>query len=222
MVSANIGAVIMPWMVFYQQSAVTDKKLKPDQYTYSRWDTAIGAVLTQVVMVAVLVAAAATLGKTHAQTPLDTVGQIAQALTPSLGIKLGHIVFGLGILGGAMVSAIVVSLAMSWGFCEVTGDSHSLEHHPLEAPWFYGIFSVGVIGSAFVVLLVPNLVTLSVAVQVMNAFLLPLVLGFLVALAVKALPLEHRLRGAYFWVVLGVVVVTCALGLYGGLRSLWN
>jgi NRAMP (natural resistance-associated macrophage protein)-like metal ion transporter len=222
MVSANIGAVIMPWMVFYQQSAVTDKKLKPDQYTYSRWDTAIGAVLTQVVMVAVLVAAAATLGKTHAQTPLDTVGQIAQALTPSLGIKLGHIVFGLGILGGAMVSAIVVSLAMSWGFCEVTGDSHSLEHHPLEAPWFYGIFSVGVIGSAFVVLLVPNLVTLSVAVQVMNAFLLPLVLGFLVALAVKALPLEHRLRGAYFWVVLGVVVVTCVLGIYGGLRSLWN
>ena len=68
----------------------------------------------------------------------------------------------------------------------------------------------------------PNLVTLSVAVQVMNAFLLPLVLGFLVALAVKALPLEHRLRGAYFWVVLGVVVVTCVLGIYGGLRSLWN
>ena len=29
LVAANIGAVIMPWMIFYQQSAVADKKLGP-------------------------------------------------------------------------------------------------------------------------------------------------------------------------------------------------
>ncbi len=28
LVAANIGAVIMPWMIFYQQSAIADKKLK--------------------------------------------------------------------------------------------------------------------------------------------------------------------------------------------------
>jgi hypothetical protein len=38
--------------------------------------------------------------------------------------------------------------------------------------------------------------TLSIAVQVMNARLLPLVLGFLVTLAIKALPTEHCLRGS--------------------------
>ena len=27
LVAANIGAVIMPWMVFYQQSAVVEKRL---------------------------------------------------------------------------------------------------------------------------------------------------------------------------------------------------
>jgi len=27
LVAANLGAVIMPWMIFYQQSAVLDKKL---------------------------------------------------------------------------------------------------------------------------------------------------------------------------------------------------
>ncbi|OZB68673.1 MAG: NRAMP family metal ion transporter, partial [Thiomonas sp. 14-64-326] len=42
LVAANIGAVIMPWMVFYQQSAVADKGLKPEQYTAARWDTAVG------------------------------------------------------------------------------------------------------------------------------------------------------------------------------------
>ncbi|HEY5290493.1 MAG TPA: divalent metal cation transporter, partial [Caulobacteraceae bacterium] len=55
--------------------------------------------------------------------------------------------------------------------------------------------------------------------QVMNAFLLPLVLGFLVALAVKALPPEQRLRGPYLWLVVTVSVGTCLLGVFGGLNG---
>jgi hypothetical protein len=65
---------------------------------------------------------------------------------------------------------------------------------------------------------VPNLVSLSIAVQVMNALLLPLVLGFLVALAIKALPPEHRLRGVYLWVVAGTAILTTGLGVFGALR----
>ncbi len=220
LVAANIGAVIMPWMVFYQQSAVADKGLLPEQYAAARWDTAVGALITQVVMASVLVVAAATLWGGHRSPPLDTVGQVAQALTPVLGQTLGHTLFGLGILGAAMVAAIVVALAAAWGFGEVTGYKHSLEHHPMEAPWFYVVFTVGVVGGALIVALVPNLVALSVGVEVMNALLLPLVLGFLVALAVKALPPEHRLRGWYLWVVLGVVTLTAGLGVYGALSSL--
>ena len=32
MVTVNIGATIMPWMIFYQQSAVVDKHLRPEDY----------------------------------------------------------------------------------------------------------------------------------------------------------------------------------------------
>src|ERR1035437_9593268 len=46
-VAANIGAVIMPWMVFYQQSAVVEKKLTTDDLRAARWDTACGAIITQ-------------------------------------------------------------------------------------------------------------------------------------------------------------------------------
>ena len=220
LVAANIGAVIMPWMVFYQQSAVADKKLQPHEYAHARWDTAIGAVLTQVVMAAVLVVAAATLAPAHSRAVLDSVGQIAEALTPTLGPTLGRTLFGLGILGAALVAAIVVSLATAWGFGEVTGYRHSLEHRPMEAPWFYVVFSLAVIGGAILVATVPNLVALSIGVEVMNALLLPLVLGFLVALAMRALPPEHRLRGYYLWIVLCVVALTAGLGVYGALRSL--
>jgi Mn2+/Fe2+ NRAMP family transporter len=60
---------------------------------------------------------------------------------------------------------------------------------------------------------------LNVDVQVMNALLLPIVLGFLIALAVKALPRVHRLQGWYLWAVVIVAAITCALGVFGGLSG---
>ncbi len=219
LVAANIGAVIMPWMIFYQQSAVADKKLRPEHYRDARWDTAIGAVITQLVMAAILVAAAATIGKTNSEASLNTIGDIAKALTPFLGPGIGRLVFGLGTIGAAMVAAIVVSLASAWGFGEVAGYKHSLEHHPLEAPWFYGVFTAAVVGGAIAVALVPNLVTLNIGVEVMNALMLPLVLGLLVLLAMRALPEEHRLRGPYRWVVITASLLTAGLGVYGGISG---
>jgi Mn2+/Fe2+ NRAMP family transporter len=219
LVAANIGAVIMPWMIFYQQSAIADKRLRAEHYGHAQCDTAVGAVISQAVMAAVLIAAAASIGKAHTAASLNSVGDITQMLVPALGPRIGRLVFGLGIIGAAMVAAIVVSLASAWGFGEVTGYRHSLEHHPLEAPWFYGIYAAAVIGGAVIVDLVPDLVALNVGVEVMNALMLPLVLGFLVALAFKALPPEHRLRGPYAWVVVAVSVVTAGLGVYGGISG---
>ena len=118
-----------------------------------------------------------------------------------------------------MVAAIVVSLASAWGFGEVTGYRHSLEHNPREAPWFYAVYTIAVIAGAVIVGLVPNLVTLNIAVEVMNALMLPLVLGFLVALAIRALPAQHRLSGAYKWLVISVSLLTAGLGVYGGISG---
>lgn len=218
LVGANIGAVIMPWMVFYQQSAVTDKRLRPEHLRAARWDTAIGAVVTQVVMAAVLVAAAVALGNIQGPKPsLNTVGQISHALTPVLGYSLGRIAFAMGVLGAAMVAAIVVSLASAWGLGEVTGYRHSLSHNPGQAPWFYVVYTLAVIAGAITVGLSDNLVTLSVAIEVLNALLLPLVLGFLLALAFRALPEHARPRGVYAGIVIATVVLTSLLGVVSGL-----
>jgi Mn2+/Fe2+ NRAMP family transporter len=217
LVAANIGAVIMPWMVFYQQSAVADKKLTPAHYTYAKWDTAVGAVVTQLVMAAILIAAAASILPHAPRAALNTVGQMSQAMTPYLGAQIGRAVFGLGVIGAGMVAAIVASLALAWGLGEVAGYKRSLEHKPLQAKWFYLVYALCVIGGATLVGLAPNLITLNVAVQVMNALLLPLVLGFLVRLALVALPPAHRLQGGYKWVVIVVCVITCAFGVLGGI-----
>ena len=115
--AANVGAVIMPWMVFYQQSAVADKKLQPEHFTAARWDTAVGALITQLVMAAVVIATAATIGRTSPTATLNSVGDISHAITPFLGEHgIGKLVFSAGILGAGLVASIVVSLASAWGF----------------------------------------------------------------------------------------------------------
>ena len=62
LLASNVGAVIMPWMVFYQQSAVVDKGLDISHLQPARWDTAVGAVITQVIMASILILAATTIG----------------------------------------------------------------------------------------------------------------------------------------------------------------
>ncbi len=211
---ANIGAVIMPWMIFYHQSAVVDKGMSIKHLKIARFDTAIGAVITQLIMIAILVATAATIGITHPGKSLDTVQQIADSITPFLGKTTGTVLFSMGMVGASLVAAVVVSLAAAWGLGEVSGYKHSLEHHPKKAPWFYLVYTAMlVIGGATVVSGV-NLIVLSVAVQVMNAALLPIVLGFLYMLAIKALPEEYRLQGGYRVFVGIIIVATSSMGVY--------
>ncbi len=218
--AANIGAVIMPWMVFYQQSAVVDKGLTTGHLRLARIDTAIGAVITQLVMAAVLVATAATIGQTNPHAPLNTVQQIAEALTPSLGETTGRILFALGMTGASVIATIVVSLTAARGVGEVLGFKHSLEHKPREAPWFYGIYTVLLISGGMLVASDVNLVDLGVAMEVMNALLLPIVLGFLYMLARRTLPQPYRLRGAYGAFVLAVIVLTAGFGMYAALNGI--
>jgi NRAMP (natural resistance-associated macrophage protein)-like metal ion transporter len=221
LVAANIGAVIMPWMVFYQQSSVVEKKLTIEDQPAARLDTAFGAVLTQVIMAAVLVATAATLSGRTQSGSLDTVQQIAEAITPFLGQVTGKLLFGLGLAGSALVATIVVTLTAARTLSEVLGVKHSLEHEPKEAPWFYGIYTATLVAGALLIVSGINLVSLSVGVQVMNALLLPIVLGFLYLLA-RRLPEPHRLRGGYAVIVAIVIAAAVVFGVYSGISGLWG
>ena len=214
LVTANIGAVIMPWMIFYQQSAVVEKGLDRRSLRAVRIETAIGAVLTQLIMCGVLVATAATLGRTNPRVPLQTVQEISGALTPQLGLSLGRLVFAVGMCGAAMVATIVVSLTAAWGVGEVAGFRRSLADHPSEAPWFYGIFTACLVLAGVLVAVNGNLVMLSIGVQVMNSLLLPIVLGFLFALAARTLPQADRLKGLRAIFTAAAMGLTAGLGIY--------
>jgi len=215
LLAANVGAVIMPWMIFYQQSAIVDKGLRQKALAAERRDTATGAVITQVIMIVVIIAFAATIFKAGRHTPLSTVGQLAGALSPYIGPMASKMLIGAAVLGGALVAALVVSLAGSWGVCEVLGWRHSLnERLNRQNAKFYLIYALAHVVGAGIVLASFDLVSLAVDVEVMNALLLPVVLGFLLVLERKALPPEHRMRGLYRLTCTALCVIVIGFGLY--------
>ena len=97
------------------------------------------------------------------------------------------------------------------------GLRHSLTESPARAPWFYSAFTVALVGGAALVGSGVNLVQLSVAAGVLNAVLLPIVLGFLYRLARRELPPDVRLHGVYAAAVATVLALTAALGVYAGI-----
>jgi Mn2+/Fe2+ NRAMP family transporter len=194
LLAANVGAAVMPWMVYYQQGAVLDRGLQEGDLAAERRDTALGALAGQVVTVAAVVAVAAT---RRPGAPLDSVAALASALRPSLGDAASRALVGTALLGAGMVAALVASLAGAWGLSEVLGWRHSLNERPGRATAaFWLTYGLGHLGAAAVVLASPDPIGLVVDLEVLNALALPVVLGSLLALEARALPPEQRTSGA--------------------------
>lgn len=218
LLAANLGTSIIPWALLYQQSAGVDKGLGVRHMRAARIETLAGVLLCQTISSALLIASAATLG---GYGTLDSVARIETAFTATLGMVAGRVVFVLGLSGSALVATIVVCLTLAWTIGEVLGVRHSLAHHPRQAPWFYGSMTTMLVAGGTVVASGVDLVNLSIAAGVLNALLLPLVLGFLFCLARVALPEPWRLRGGY---AVAVAVCFACIGgvcLYTGIAGMF-
>ncbi len=115
--------------------------------------------------------------------------------------------------GAALVAAIVVSLAASWAVAELGGKPRSLNRPAGAAPLFYGAYFCALIVAAVLVLTSASLVRLAVDIEILNAILLPIVLGFLVALAWTVLPAPFRLRRVERLALLAVIAAVVVAGL---------
>ena len=178
--ASNIGAVIMPWMIFYQQSATVDKGLQPRDLPFARIDTAVGSVATQLIMIAVIVMTAATLFVHH--IPVSDAAHAALSLEPLVG-KFAGVTFGAALIGASMLGAFVVSLATAWAFGEAFEWRCSLNDSCLKAKRFYALY-IGSVALAAGIVLIPHLplVNMTNDIEAFNGFVLPIVLGFLLVL----------------------------------------
>ena len=176
---ALIGTTITPYMQFYLTSAVVDKGITPQTYKAERIDTVNGAILGDVVSIFIIIATAAAIGGTG---PLTNIGQAAAALEPVAGAAASHL-FAFGLLGASLLAATVVPLSTSYAIAETVGVERSLSRKLREAPFFYGIFTVQLVVGATVALLPGNAVELVINAQVLNGFITPVLLTYILILA---------------------------------------
>jgi Mn2+/Fe2+ NRAMP family transporter len=221
LVVAIVGASIMPWMLFYQQSASVDKHLSREDLRGSRAETLVGALASQALMAAIVIAVAAAM-KSAPPVPASAVNLIG------LPDGLARLAYGgaggliaLGLIGSGLLALVVISLAAAWGAGELMGWPHSLNLNPSEARHFYTVYLVAVLPAAAVVLFSGDLVRLAVGAMVFNVMVLALPLAFLIRLTSDRDllgPLANSRR--YAAVLWAVAIVLLASGTAGMIQFL--
>jgi Mn2+/Fe2+ NRAMP family transporter len=168
----------------------------------------------------ILVATAATLGKTHA--PIATATDAAGALAPLAGGS-ATILFALGLLASAVIAVPVLAGTSAYVVTQTFGWRGSLDAPIGKAPTFYGVL-VGSLGiSAAFAFAGFSPIGLLYWASVAGGLATPLTLCFLVAIAQnRAVMGESRIRGwlaCAGWAVTIVVTASCVAFLAVTIRN---
>ena len=209
-----VGTTIAPWMQFYLQSAVVEKRITVKEYGYTRVDVLIGSIMTDVVAWFIIVACGATIFAHHLH--VETVKDAALALGPLAG-KYAGALFAFGLINASLFSASILPLATSYYVCEALGFESGINRTIRQAPVFYALYGTLIVGACVVVLL-PNAPLLRILVlsQVANGVLLPFILIFMLLLVnskrLMGKYTNSRMFNAIAWVtVVVMIVLTLAL-----------
>lgn len=203
-----VGTTIAPWMLFYLQSAVVEKKIKKNQYWATRIDVIIGSIMTNVVAFFIIVACGATLFK--AGIRIQGAEDAALALAPFAG-KYATALFAIGLANASLFSACILPLATSYYICEAMGWEAGVDRNFKEAPQFLGIYTALIVLGVLIIL-IPGVPLISVMwiSQVINGVMLPFVLIFVLYLINKSdLMNEYvnsRLYNSIAWSTVGIVM----------------
>lgn len=192
---ATVGTTLAPWGLAFIQSYAVDKQLSVGDLRFERIDVVVGAVLTGVIGLFVVVACAATLHP--AGIEIENARDAARALEPLAGGGAATL-FGLGFLGAALLAAAIVPLSTAYSISEALGRRANLDDSFAEARSFYLSFGA-VVAVAAAIVLIPGapLIDLLFLTQALNAVLLLTLLPFLRALGKNTeLMGEHALGRA--------------------------
>jgi NRAMP (natural resistance-associated macrophage protein)-like metal ion transporter len=196
---ATVGTTLAPWGLAFIQSYAVDKQLHLKDLRFERIDVIVGAVLTGVIGLFVVVACAATL---HVQgVDINDASDAARALEPLAG-SLASTLFGLGFLGAALLAAAIVPLSTAYSVSETFGRRADINDSFAEARLFYLSFGA-VVAVASVLVLIPGapLIPILFLSQALNAVLLLVLLPFMRSLgADRELMGDHALGLGGRWV----------------------
>ena len=198
LVAANVGAVVMPFMLFYQTTATAKKGYHSVKAT--RTETLVGAIFSEIIMVAVVFAS---VGLSKDIAISDSTSLSAAIL--NVGGTYAPYVFAVGLVAAGFLGLVVISLAGSWGVVEALN---------LKGNTWFKIYVAESLPAVVLVFFFNNLIGLVLTLMVALIFVLigPVVAMGLLAqnktlMGVHALGTFDRIA---FWGSVGVIVA-CGL-----------
>lgn len=175
-----IGTTITPYMQFYLQASIVDKRMKLSELGNAQIDACVGAVWGNIIAFFIIVCTAATLYK--AGIGVTSAHQAALALAPLAG-QFASVLFGAGLLGASVLACAVIPLSTAYAVCEAFGLESGVDNQAKEAPAFYGIYTLMiVIGSAVILIPGLSLINLTLFTQQLAGVLSPVILIFMTLL----------------------------------------
>jgi len=157
MLAATVGAVVMPFMLFYQASATALKEVK--SLWSSRVETLIGAIASEVGMVVILLA---TIGLNGNLLGTNSARELSLALTFVAG-PYGPYIFAMGLIAASFLALVVISLGSAWGVAEAIGWGRRR---------FFWIYVLESLPALFVPMFFPDLFNLAIGMMVLFVFVL--------------------------------------------------
>lgn len=194
LLAATAGAVVMPFMLFYQASATAEKGSV--RLWAMRTETLVGALASEIGMIVIVMATAGLSSKVSFFQPKTlalALSSIAGAYSPYL--------FAVGLVAAAFMALVVISLASSWAVVEAMG---------WEKSNFFWVYVFESLPAAAVPIFYPNLLGLALSMMVVFVFVLAgpgILLGMLAS--------DRRVMGEYvsggswkvaYWLSLAIVL----------------
>ena len=199
LVAANIGAVVMPFMLFFQASATAIKMKevgcndKKRAIRHMRMETFIGAIVTELLMVIVEM--------TFAGIPINSssfasASQLAIVMEPLAG-KYSPIFFGIGLISAGFLALVVISLGSAWGVVEALG---------IKKKNAWKIYTLESIPAVIVSLILPSSLLINLVLHLLVVFVYVLI-GPIIILGIisrnKKIMREYHSKGVReiaYWV----------------------
>ena len=207
LLAASVGAVIMPWMLYFHSGADSRRHKQVKDLKNERLETLIGAVVSEVLMIILVIVGLNVFTGDH----LINVNELAKVL-PVFG-SYAVPIMGMGFIFAGFLALVVVSLGSAWGVLEATGRSTG----PNSRASFLAIYACEALPALIIVAVVSGYIQLMLNMM----FIFPIVLIPSLFFLGKLVSKKEAMNGsqykkseqAAFWVAALIVIVGGALGL---------
>jgi NRAMP (natural resistance-associated macrophage protein)-like metal ion transporter len=146
-VTGIIGAIISPYLFFWQTSSEVDamsaeglKKVNRRTFILMRGDILTGAFFAVLIMYFITLTTG-TILHNNAVYNIDTIKDAALALKPLAG-NLAYVLFSIGVIGTGFLIIPVLSASISYIFTEAFNRTSGFSKSPEEARLFYMIIAI--------------------------------------------------------------------------------